>query len=124
MPTTLTYITALFFACMGLTALVSPTSVTRFFRLNAIGADMRNEVRSVYGGFGMAIAGLLTVSVAYREVQRGVVLTVAVALFGMAVGRFFSFAVEHSEGHYPLVFLVVECLLGSFMFYVYTNSPA
>jgi hypothetical protein len=122
MSSTVTYITALFFACMGITALLSPTSVTRFFRLNTIGADMRNEVRSVYGGFGIAISGLLAVSVAYPEVQRGVILTVAVALCGMAMGRILSFIVERSEGYYPLIFLVVECLFGSLMLYVYTNS--
>jgi hypothetical protein len=124
MSSTVTYMTALFFACMGITALFSPTSITRFFKLSTIGADMRNEVRSVYGGFGIAISGLLTVSVAYPEVQRGVILTVAVALFGMAVGRILSFAVELSEGHYPFVFLVVECLFGSLMLYVYINSSA
>jgi uncharacterized membrane protein YeaQ/YmgE (transglycosylase-associated protein family) len=83
---------------------------------------MRNEVRAVYGGFGVAIAGLLTASTFYSEVRQGVVLTVAIALFGMAAGRLLSFAIEHSEGHYPMVFLVVECVLGSLMLYVYSSS--
>jgi uncharacterized membrane protein YeaQ/YmgE (transglycosylase-associated protein family) len=116
------YITVLFFACMGITALFSPTSVTNFFGLKTSRADMRNEVRAVYGGFGVAIAGLLTASTFYSEVRQGVVLTVAIALFGMAAGRLLSFAIEHSEGHYPMVFLVVECVLGSLMLYVYSSS--
>ncbi|NJL22294.1 MAG: DUF4345 family protein [Leptolyngbyaceae cyanobacterium SM1_3_5] len=71
---------------------------------------------------GVAIAGLLTASTIYPEVQQGVILTVAVALFGMAAGRLLSFAIEHSQEHYPVVFLVFECVFGSLMLCVYSSS--
>ena len=104
---------SLFFSIMGIVALLSPTFVTGLFGEAEIGADMRNEVRAVYGGFGLAIGALLLLSLWFPGVQNGILLTVGVALLGMALGRLTSFLIEPAVGKFPLVFTFVEVLFGS-----------
>ena len=103
---------SLFFFVMGSVALASPRFVTSLFGELEIGADMRNEVRAVYGGFGVAIGALLLVSMWMPGIQSGVLITVGVALLGMALGRFISFLIEPVEGKLPALFAVVEVFLG------------
>ena len=50
---------AAFFLGMGLCALARPALVVAFVGLVPGTADARNEIRAVYGGFGIAIAALL-----------------------------------------------------------------
>jgi Domain of unknown function (DUF4345) len=57
-------------------------------------------VRAVYGGFGVAIAGLL-VAAPTTAMAPGIYLTVAVALAGMAGGRVVSAVIERPSGLYP-----------------------
>lgn len=52
-------VAALFMLGMGLCALVRPAFVVTFVGLVPSTADARNEVRAVYGGFGVAMAALL-----------------------------------------------------------------
>ena len=51
--------TALTFLLMGAVALVSPHSITRWVAITALPVPARNEVRAVYGGYGVAMAVLL-----------------------------------------------------------------
>ena len=104
-----------FFALMGLAALVRPTLVTRWFGLTQLPPDMENEVRAVYGGFGLAMAGLLGWIYWWPTAgwQAGVLLTIAVALLGMAAGRLLSFAVTFTIGAGPFVFFILEVVLGA-----------
>jgi hypothetical protein len=44
---------------MGITALVRPQVIGHFFRVRFDSLDGRNEVRAVYGGFGVAMAAVL-----------------------------------------------------------------
>ena len=53
--------TALAFLLMGAVALVSPHSITRWVAITALPVPARNEVRAVYGGYGVAMAVLLVV---------------------------------------------------------------
>ncbi len=46
----------LFFAIMGFLALTRPASIPRMFGVTEHTPESRTEVRSVYGGFGIAIA--------------------------------------------------------------------
>jgi uncharacterized integral membrane protein len=106
-----------FFLIMGVVALARPAFVMRFFGVLEIPPDMRSEVRAVYGGFGVAIAVVLYACIDTEAIRSGVLLTVAVALLGMASGRVVSVAVDRSMGRYPLIYFVIEaCLAGSLLF--------
>lgn len=97
-------IVALFFAGMGVFGLVAPTALVRPFGIEPRTAEGRAEVRAVYGGFGVAVAGLLLAALALPDLRRGLVLAVAVALLGMAFGRAVSRFVERPGGFYPVWF--------------------
>ncbi len=68
-----------FFLIMGVVALARPAVVTGFFGILEIPPDMRNEVRAVYGGFGVAPAIVLHACITSEAIRSGVLLTVAVA---------------------------------------------
>jgi len=104
---------------MGVIALLQPSRVTRCFSLATIPADMQNEVRAVYGGFGLAMAALLVAATRVESIKSGVLLSVAVALLGMALGRLVSLLIDRSVGKYPYLFLGLECLLGGTLLYVW-----
>lgn len=69
-----------FYAALGVVALVRPSVVPEVFGGSASTSDSRTEIRAVYGGLPLALAGLLVVSPASAP-------AVAVATAGMAVGR-------------------------------------
>jgi hypothetical protein len=104
-----------FFLAMGLVSLARPQYTLHFFGAKGLTADMRNEVRAVYGGFGVAIAVLLwhTVRVERRQpaYALGIRTAVMIALVGMAAGRVVSFGLEGIHGPYPLAFAAVELAL-------------
>ncbi len=103
------YAIAIGFAGMGTMALCRPGFIVSFFGAQASTADFRNEIRAVYGGFGLALACVLL----WRDplVVAGIRLAVACALLGMAGGRIISFLIERS-GRWPIVFLIVELAAG------------
>uniref|UniRef100_A0A6U4IR41 DUF4345 domain-containing protein n=1 Tax=Vitrella brassicaformis TaxID=1169539 RepID=A0A6U4IR41_9ALVE len=103
-------IVAIFFITMGLAALISPHFVVGFFRLSPVHPDSRNEVRAVYGGFGVAVGALLFAAPFYPGVNGGVLLAVCVSLLGMAGGRIVAALIEW-PGQWPVVFFFVECAL-------------
>jgi len=103
---------ALFFVGMALVAFLIPDTVVALFGIAELPLDGRNEVRAVYGGFGLVIAALLAVAPYWPRFGPGIVLTVAVALFGMAFGRLVSRAIAGGAGFYPWLFLVIEVVLG------------
>jgi hypothetical protein len=104
-------LSALFLLGMGLSALLRPAFVVSFVGLVPSSADARNEVRAVYGGFGIALAVLLLLTAESAALRPGVLLAVATALLGMATGRLLSLLVERT-GRWPVLFLAVETLLG------------
>jgi hypothetical protein len=106
---------AIFFALMGVLALASPGRILAPFGSTSLTVDGRNEVRAVYGGFGIAVALLLLATLWLESIRTGALLAVAVALFGMAAGRLASVAIEGRLGPYPGVFLVVEIVLGAML---------
>lgn len=105
-------VTGVAFAVMGAAAIVRPAMVPAQFGAGAETAEIRTEVRAVYGGFGLAMAALLigaaATSSSYRD---GVALTVGIALAGMAVGRAVGAVLERPQGVYPTVaFLLGEAV--------------
>ncbi len=108
---------AAFFAGMGVFALVRPPEVVARFGVRIDTADGRNEVRAVYGGFGLAVAAILVVAIgddgSFRD---GVLAAVAASLVGMAAGRVVGFVLERPSRRSPtLVFLAVELVLAALL---------
>ncbi len=99
----LTLIVAVGFAAMGLAALIRPADVLAQFGVSVETSDGRNEVRAVYGGFGLAVAGLLAVAaLGEPATANGILVAVAFALIGMAAGRLLSALRERPTGLYPV----------------------
>jgi hypothetical protein len=98
-------VVAVFFLGMGLYGLVAPSALVRPFRMVADAPESRSEVRAVYGGFGVAVAGLLgAAAFDVGEIRSGAVVAVAVALAGMAFGRLVSRVVDARTAFYPVWF--------------------
>jgi hypothetical protein len=97
-------IAALFFLAMGLVALVVPERIAATFGTPALTVDGRNEVRAVYGGFGVAIGVLLLAAERLPAIRQGALVAVAVALAGMAGGRLVAAALERPRTFYPAWF--------------------
>jgi len=104
-------VTALFMAGMGLSALARPAFVVALVGLVPSTPDARNEVRAVYGGFGVAMAALLVFASGDATLRPGVLVAMAAALLGMAGGRLAGMVAERT-GRWPCVFLLVETALG------------
>ena len=58
-----------FFAGMGVYALAAPAALIRPFGITLGESAARSEVRAVYGGFGLAIAGVLAYAVVEADVR-------------------------------------------------------
>lgn len=99
---------ALAFAAMGLSALIRPASIGRYFDVRFDSIDSRNEVRAVYGGFGLAMTAVLLLALRAPAVRDGILLTVALALAGMALGRVVGALADRRLGRWPLVFGLIE----------------
>jgi hypothetical protein len=101
-----TVVVAVGFMAMGLVALLRPAQIMAYFGVAQLTADSRNEIRAVYGGFGVALGGLLALS-AGSAVAEGVQLAAAVSLLGMAAGRVVAWCGERS-GCWPWIFGGIE----------------
>jgi Domain of unknown function (DUF4345) len=101
---------ALGFGLMGLFALARPGEVLAQFGVSVETAEGRNEVRAVYGGFGLAVAALLAVAaIGDPSTAEGIVVAVAFALVGMAAGRLLSALRERPTGLYPVwIYFAIE----------------
>ena len=107
---------ALLFAGMGLMALARPAHIGRFFDVRFESVDGRNEVRAVYGGFGLAMAAVLFLALREPGLRQGVLICVGLALAGMAAGRVFSALLER-PGFWPWFFCGVESLGAGLLFW-------
>jgi hypothetical protein len=108
-----------FFAGMGVYALAAPAALIRPFGITLTEATSRSEVRAVYGGFGLAIAGVLAYAAVEVDVRTGVLVTVGAALAGMALGRFVSAVLDARTAFYPNWFYcLVELLAAAALFAV------
>jgi len=110
-------IAALGFGFMGFGALVRPEQVTGQFGIAALDIDGRNEVRAVYGGFGLVVAGVLAFVAVEDEYRTGVAMMVAPALVGMALGRTISAGIDASITRVPLLYLIIELIGAAILFY-------
>lgn len=101
----LVYVVAAVFAALGVCALAAPAGVLATFGVRLESADGRNEVRAVYGGFGLAVAGLAVAAAIGRgEMAEGMLVALGVAVAGMAAGRLVARAFDRPSGFYPVWF--------------------
>ena len=106
-----------FFAGMGVYALAAPAALVRPFGITLTEATSRSEVRAVYGGFGLAIAGVLAYAAVEPDARTGILFTVGAALAGMAFGRVVSAVVDARTAFYPNWFYcLVELLAAAALF--------
>ncbi|OYY90803.1 MAG: hypothetical protein B7Y45_06350 [Sphingomonas sp. 28-66-16] len=103
-------ITACGFLFMGVAALAMPKRVTGQFGISTLDADGRNEVRAVYGGFGIAISAALTTALWVPSWRGPSAVAVAIALGGMASGRIFSAMLDRHIGRLPLLYGTIEAV--------------
>jgi hypothetical protein len=109
---------AVFFAGMGLLALALPHHLAALVGFPAdLTPDGKNEVRAVYGGFGVAVAAVLGLAVLDESLTKGVAAAVGASLAGMAGGRVVAVALERGKvGRMPLLFFAVESSLAAMLF--------
>jgi hypothetical protein len=110
MSDVLALIVAVGFAVMAFGALARPRVVLAQFGVDVGTVEGRNEVRAVYGGFGLAVAALLTVAaLGNPSTADGILVAVAFALAGMAGGRLVGAAAEWPRSAYPVwVYFAIE----------------
>jgi uncharacterized membrane protein YeaQ/YmgE (transglycosylase-associated protein family) len=106
-------IAAVFFTGMGIFALARPAALIRPFGITLPNPESRAEVRAVYGGFGLAIAGMLALALTGHAARDGILMTVAAALGGMAFGRLVSVVIDRPKAFYPNWFYFLVELVGA-----------
>jgi hypothetical protein len=105
MTTMVLIVVAMFFLAMGIYAFLAPAALARPFRITIDTPEARAEIRAVYGGFGVAVAVVLTVAALdVGGLRTGIVMTVAAALAGMALGRLISRLADKPTPFYPIWF--------------------
>jgi hypothetical protein len=108
---------AVFFAGMGVLALVAPSRISSLVGFpEDLTPDARNEVRAVYGGFGVAVAAVLSIAVCDESLTKGVAAAIGAALAGMAGGRVVAAVLERKAGRMPLLFFLAESSLAAMLF--------
>ncbi len=98
------------FLFMGLVSIAFPIRVTQQFDIFQLTSNGRNEVRAVYGGFGVAMAVILLLAYLTPQYRSGVCITVAAALAGMAGGRILSTMIDRKIGRFPAFYMCLEVI--------------
>jgi hypothetical protein len=112
LDTAVIVVIGVFFLGMGSYALAAPAALVRPFGITLGQSTSRSEVRAVYGGFGLAMAGVLAyAAVGAGSHRTGITLAVGVALAGMAFGRLVSAVIDGRTPFYPNWFYcIVEAI--------------
>lgn len=109
---------AIFFAGMGILAISLPHKISALvgFPSTDLSFDARNEIRAVYGGFGIAVATVLGICLRDETLTKGVTLAIGASLAGMAGGRVIATILDKTIGKIPLLFFTVESSLAVMLF--------
>ena len=105
----------LFYCALGLAALARPATLLGGFGLAVIERDARNEVRAVYGGFPLAAAALVGWCLTATVHAAGILLALAVATLGMALGRLVSAVIDRGIGPLPTLFIGIELIVAALL---------
>jgi hypothetical protein len=108
---------AVAFAFMGAVAIAAPTRVTAQFDIPDLSVAGRNEVRAVYGGFGLCMCAILIAAIILEPLRAGICVAVGAALAGMAGGRMLSAIMDRSMGGFPLMYMTIEICGAALLFY-------
>jgi hypothetical protein len=111
------YLGFILFAAMGAGLLWQPQYLTRLTNVELSTVESRNEVRAVYGGFGVAMALALFIALVWSPLRGGICLTIGLALVGMAAGRGYSWWLERTSSTMIWGFLAGEAILGILLFF-------
>lgn len=103
--------TAIAFGIMGLIGIFAPATLGGWVGHDALGRDAANEFRAVYGGFGLAMAGVLLATQG-SPAGPGVQLTAGVALVGMAGGRVLAALLDGPPSARMWIYAVGETAIG------------
>ena len=106
------YLGFILFAAMGAALLWRPQYLARLTHVELSTIESRNEVRAVYGGFGIAMAVALFIALVWSPFRAGIALTLGLALIGMAGGRGYAAWLERPPSAAIWGFLVGEAVLG------------
>jgi hypothetical protein len=102
LATAVNIVIGVFFLAMGGYALAAPAALIHPFGMRLEHAAARYEIRAVYGGFGLAMAAMLAVAATHDgPLRTGIMLTIGIALGGMALGRIISALVDDRISFYP-----------------------
>ncbi|WP_085338364.1 DUF4345 family protein [Aquidulcibacter paucihalophilus] len=102
---------ALFFGAIGMTAMFRPHNLLKDFGIETAAVDSRNEVRGIYGGFPIAVSGLLLFSLTRPDLSNGILFALAACSAGMAIGRIISAIVDRHLGKIPLLWGMLEVIV-------------
>jgi hypothetical protein len=103
---------AALFAGMGVFALVWPARLLGLFGTPELTLAGRNEVRAVYGGFGLAAASALLWALLSPRLAPGIYFALGLALWGMAAGRILSALIDKKSEPLSWLIFAVELVAG------------
>lgn len=106
MTITVIVVAAAVFLGTGVFALIAPAKFVEGFKILLPAAESRAEARAMYGGFGLAFAGVLAFaalqsSSGSNSLRAGIMITLGVAMAGMVLGRLVSAVVDGRTPFYP-----------------------
>lgn len=113
---------AALFAAMGVFALVWPARITALVGTPELTLAGRNEVRAVYGGFGLAVASALVWGLVSPRLGPGIFFALGLAVWGMAGGRVISVLVDKKSELLPWIFFAVELVAGAVLVFANIRS--
>jgi len=113
---------AALFAAMGVFALVWPARISALVGTPELTLAGRNEVRAVYGGFGLAVASALVWGLVSPRLGPGIFFALGLAVWGMAAGRVISVLVDKKSELLPWIFFAVELVAGAVLIFANIRS--
>ena len=116
-------VVAALFAGMGVFALAWPGRVMAIFGNAELTLAGRNEVRAVYGGFGLAAASALTWGLLSPRLGPGIFFALGLSLWGMAAGRAISVLIDKKADPLPWLFFASELVMGGILIFASLRSP-
>lgn len=107
------YPVIIFFLVMGIVSLYDPATPPALFGITQTTADFRNEVRAIYGGYGLFVGFMLIASFYSHRLRPGIRVAVALSVCGMAFGRIVSVIIEPTDSTMPITFIFVELAMAA-----------
>ncbi len=119
----ITMLFATLFAAMGMIACYDPDIIARLFYTQPSTIDLRNEIRAVYGGYGLITAILLIISLLEKPGIVMIRLVIGLHLVGMAFTRIISTFIDGVPGAYPQILLLIQIIAGLLLLLTIAPNP-